>query len=748
MPTKQYLGTAGAPFMGTSGDDLLEGSNAADWLFGAGGNDLIYGYDGDDVLNAGGIFINGSWQPDTDGDKLFGGAGNDKLYGNAGNDTLSGGLGVDLLYGLEGDDTLYGSGGDTMYGGDGDDSLFIPQLLINGATVNDTVGALLDGGAGNDELEGADGYDELYGGSGNDLLVANGGDDHLEGGAGDDDLQGGLGDDYLDGGTGSDILQGGAGNDYYVVRDRNTRIIDTEGKSSGIIMANWIKPANGVSWTWGQSVQKLPYWIDALSHDTAGAIADELGAKHTVYYAFAQQPASWFTATDRKQFSPFNSAQKELTIQVLKYIGSVVNINFVQTTNTEQSHTIVFGNNEQENSGGYAGRLDEEHGSPVLLDYARVLQDPTSDNGDALAEMLLHEIGHALHLKHPFGHADANGNVGAGPFLPNSEETELYTVMSYTDCDARDFKVYSPFDLAALQYVYGIAPTARSGNNTYVLDPKAMNMLWDGNGIDTVDGTALEQKLVLDLRPGYWSYIGSKAATISADGQITINFGTVLERAFGGKGHDTLIGNEAANTLSGGAGDDTLQGLLGNDFLSGGSGLDTAVFSGKRSDYTVTRGASETTLLSVEEGFDRLSGVERLAFADTSVALDVDGINGQLFRLYQAAYDRKPDKVGLGFWVAMADRGVQLNDVASAFTGSAEFAKLYGAKPDDAAFLGKLYNNVLHRQYDQGGFDFWLGVLKGGYSREFVLIEFAESKENVANVAALIANGFEYTPYI
>jgi hypothetical protein len=58
-----------------------------------------------------------------------------------------------------------------------------------------------------------------------------------------------------------------------------------------------------------------------------------------------------------------------------------------------------------------------------------------------------------------------------------------------------------------------------------------------------------------------------------------------------------------------------------------------------------------------------------------------------------------------------------------------------------------LYNNVLDRDPDQGGYDFWLNALSNGASRETLLIDFSESKENIANVAQLVVNGIQYQEY-
>lgn len=148
---------------------------------------------------------------------------NDSLDGGPGNDVISGGAGADLIHGGAGDDSINGGPGiatatDQLYGDDGND--------IIKAGSGDT-GALLDGGAGKDQLYGGPAANVMNGGDGNDYLSGGGGQDVMHGGAGDDSLKGGLqaarlygdaGNDRLESGAAGEFLSGGAGNDTFVFR--------------------------------------------------------------------------------------------------------------------------------------------------------------------------------------------------------------------------------------------------------------------------------------------------------------------------------------------------------------------------------------------------------------------------------------------------------------------------------------------------------------------------------------------------
>jgi len=102
--------------------------------------------------------------------------------------------------------------------------------------------------------------------------------------------------------------------------------------------------------------------------------------------------------------------------------------------------------------------------------------------------------------------------------------------------------------------------------------------------------------------------------------------------------------------------------------------------------------------------------------------------------LYEAALDRKPDIPGLNYWIDTLEAGVSIRDIAGSFTNSAEFTSNFNTTSNDA-FVAQLYLNVLGRNAEQAGADYWLGVMGNGHSRSDVLVGFAESAENRANAA-------------
>jgi hypothetical protein len=244
----------------------------------------------------------------------------------------------------------------------------------------------------------------------------------------------------------------------------------------------------------------------------------------------------------------------------------------------------------------------------------------------------------------------------------------------------------------------------------------------------------------------------ANSANLPGDDVINVTLGAVAVNPWSiasGAGNDkvTIKGGGSSLSVNAGTGNDVITLGDSNHSIDGGAGVDTAAFSGARAAYSITKTATGFTVQS-SAGTDTLSNVERVQFSDSTVALDISGNGGQVYRLYQAAFNRVPDAGGLGYWIKAADNGASLQSIAAEFAKSGEFTTMYGANPSNADFLDKLYHNVLHRAGDTAGFNWWLDILdRHATTQANVLAEFGESAENQAALIGSIGNGFIFTPY-
>ena len=103
-----------------------------------------------------------------------------------------------------------------------------------------------------------------------------------------------------------------------------------------------------------------------------------------------------------------------------------------------------------------------------------------------------------------------------------------------------------------------------------------------------------------------------------------------------------------------------------------------------------------------------------------------------MFRLYNASFKRLPDPDGLRYWIENFSSGKDdERAVASSFLVSEEFRQRYGEDVSDSTYVNTLYKNVLDRDADTGGLNYWLGQLSSGAETRYeVLLGFAESAEN------------------
>lgn len=191
---------------------------------------------------------------------------------------------------------------------------------------------------------------------------------------------------------------------------------------------------------------------------------------------------------------------------------------------------------------------------------------------------ILHEIGHALGLKHTF----------EGPYpIPAAQDNYFYSIMSYTASswsahgdNYADFYPTTPmyYDLMAIQALYGRNIAANAGNTTYTFNDgvRYWQAINDGGGTDIIVYNGAENATI-NLNPGTFSALSEAIhfrGGYASKSTVTIGPSVVIENARGGNGHDTLTGNSVGNSLNGWNGNDTLVGNAGNDHLVGSNGND------------------------------------------------------------------------------------------------------------------------------------------------------------------------------
>ena len=168
------------------------------------------------------------------------------------------------------------------------------------------------------------------------------------------------------------------------------------------------------------------------------------------------------------------------------------------------------------------------------------------------------------------------------------------------------------------------------------------------------------------------------------------------------------------------------------------------VYSGKSDSYKFYDLGNDNYGVGTSTGIDELTGESILKFDDKNMNLKndikatfdqvtgLDTDSGKMFRLYNASFKRLPDPDGLRYWIGNFSSGKDdERAVASSFLTSAEFKERYGEDVSNESYVNTLYVNVLGRDYDQAGYEYWLSNLNNGVETKYeLLLGFSESVEN------------------
>ena len=225
---------AGSDFIsGGSGNDFIDDNtseNTADQLNGDVGNDTIYGGAGGDIIDGG--TGDDELHAGTGASITVGGAGRDKIYANVGA-TMDGGYGSDTYYVDAADTGITINDTQQLESADPFSENATDRLVLTGITAvaADQV-TLADGTVVDVRVFSGDGSLETFGGAaigtyagieGFDLTASDSGTNWVIHNTVGDLVNGGAGNDYLDAGSGNDTINGGGGNDT-IVGDASDKI--------------------------------------------------------------------------------------------------------------------------------------------------------------------------------------------------------------------------------------------------------------------------------------------------------------------------------------------------------------------------------------------------------------------------------------------------------------------------------------------------------------------------------------------
>lgn len=265
----------------------------------------------------------------------------------------------------------------------------------------------------------------------------------------------------------------------------------------------------------------------------------------------------------------------------------------------------------------------------------------------------LHELGHALGLKH----SQETGGV-ANVAVPSAHDDSEYTVMSYRSYvggpltgytnEAYGYpQTYMANDILALQTLYGANYNTQSGNTVYTWSPttgqefingvgqlapgggaggsanRIYDTVWDGNGVDTYDLSNYTTNLTINLNPGASSVFSTTQLAYLGNGHYASgnvynaylyngDARSYIDNATGGSGNDTIIGNAIANVLKGGGGNDTISGGGGNDTLIGGTGVDILTGGDGADTFVFAAGDSSPAVGQHDRITDFTPGVDHI----------------------------------------------------------------------------------------------------------------------------------------
>ncbi|MFC2993214.1 DUF4214 domain-containing protein [Halomonas tibetensis] len=578
--------------------------------------------------------------------------------------------------------------------------------------------SVLMGSNADEEIIGTDGPDIIRGVGGNNVLLGGGGDDVIFGGTGNDTLVGGDGNNHLIVTSGSNVMRGGPGNDVLEARSAGLNILD--GGSGDDVLIGFFGPTHyyfDAGWGYDIIIER-----DGITHSMAdidkiifreGVDPDDLEFEID---SDANLLISSINESDTilisGQFASPDSAQVEL-------------LTFEHMPDVYIDLTVP----------GDFGLNDDlvPNSPPVVVDDAFTTRPGVEVTGNVLTN--------------DFDPDDAELRVVSFSYAGDGTLTVLadgrFTYIPDTNFEGLEEFVYIVTDgqggsgtakvEISVQANETVSEPTVIDEFTAVLD--AAGWSWPGELDDSLKSTEPflnypDLDSVLD--PVIRLYTGMLGRAPDKDGAeywvTQINAGKSLRDLANGflqSEEFTGLINQMGGGIEGSI-EALYQNVLGrnadeegrtywiNEWNSGRVDLADIALSFTNSaeyidtSYSLVQGAKILLWgVNMEELSPEALGFDMLAFAEEQHVAE------SLVRLYTGVLDREPDIEGFDYWLARTNEPSELDTLSNSFINSAEF--LDGEQSvTPEVLIDKLYRNVLDREPDDNGYDYWLDALGSG----------------------------------
>jgi Ca2+-binding RTX toxin-like protein len=605
---------------GTSGNNILIGTDLDDTISGLAGDDLIQGLGGADIINGGAGVDTADYREKTAGITVT-------LNGTNNAVVTVGGTAEDILRAIE---NVYGGSGDDIITGDGQNNLF------RGGGGND----VLDGGAGNDTADYTDkttsvvvtlagataatvfvngiaedtisNFENVFGGSGNDILTGDDRANILRGEAGNDILNGGADDDSLSGGAGNDTADGGTGIDTFDLREKTSSVVvQLSGANAATVFVGGVAE---------DTIRNVENIVGGTADDTLSgdATANKLSGARGNDWLMGGGGADALDGGEDSDTADYSD--KAAAIAVALNGGNLVTVSVggIAEDLIAKIENIVGGSGDDTIIGDAAANTFRGGLGADVLDGGA--GSDTADFSDKVQSVVLALSGAVDAIAAVGGTAEdtvrnienISGGSGNDQFTGDAAANTFRGGLGadvLDGGDGSDTADYGDKTASLVVTLNGANPaTVFVGRNAEDTLRNIENII-GGSGNDVLAGDGFQN--VLDGGAGtdmadYSASARGIAVTLNSANDAKVIVGSTaedtlrnIENVTGSAFADVITGDALANILLGGSGSDLLKGAGGQDVIDGGAGSDTADFSDKTAAVVLALAGAANAIATV-----------------------------------------------------------------------------------------------------------------------------------------------------